>query len=272
MKPTLEDYEDTLRKNGLRERTISQYSKAVRRGLEQNDLLEPVERAPASSRAIAKAAVASYAKLAGLQDVLRRLDQLPRLRRVRRVGRTVSKEQWKRVLEVLRSGSFLPKERSLALEAFVQSGLRVGDFLQLDRGTILALAIQPSVPIRVKGGHEVSWCPMDNVRILLQALMVFRWGQIRDLFTTRPSSKIVAVENAVRRDLRQVCLAGGVPYANPHAFRHAMATALLEAKVDIRVVQAILGHASISTTALYQHPSTDLQKASVEKAMKGIFE
>jgi site-specific recombinase XerD len=48
-----------------------------------------------------------------------------------------------------------------------------------------------------------------------------------------------------------------------HSLRHAFATHLLEAKVDIRVIQVLLGHKKLETTALYAQVATDVLREVV---------
>lgn len=55
-------------------------------------------------------------------------------------------------------------------------------------------------------------------------------------------------------------------HVNPHAFRHTFATALLTQGADVRLVQEMLGHSSISTTQRYTHVSTDRMIAMYNKA------
>ena len=72
---------------------------------------------------------------------------------------------------------------------------------------------------------------------------------------------------AFRKRLRTVSKSLLVePHLTPHQFRHSAATLLIEEGVDIRLVQRLLGHASIATTEIYTKVSDNSLVAAIERA------
>jgi integrase len=73
-------------------------------------------------------------------------------------------------------------------------------------------------------------------------------------------------------DWKWLCRAAGVRAARLHDARHTAATLLLEQKVDIRVVQEILGHSTLAVTKRYTHVTSRLAKEAAEHVARALWD
>ena len=106
---------------------------------------------------------------------------------------------------------------------------------------------------------------LDELRGLWRAHRHPRW-----LFPNRDGANPVN-QHVLGRAFRAAARAAGITQpVTAHALRHSYATRLLEHGVDTRIVQILLGHATISTTAVYTH-LTEPTRASLRGVLDGLM-
>jgi site-specific recombinase XerD len=134
------------------------------------------------------------------------------------------------------------------------TGLRVSEALHLQVPDLDSQRMM--IRIEQGKGHRDRYVPLSPK--LLQLLRTY-WRQLRPQpwlfpgqFPTQPLSR-EAVGDAIARASAR---AGLNKHVNPHSLRHAFAVHLLEAGTDIRKIQLLLGHRSLSTTARYLRLAT----------------
>ncbi|WP_428391940.1 tyrosine recombinase XerC [Lichenicoccus sp.] len=130
-------------------------------------------------------------------------------------------------------------------------GLRIGEALALDVGMLPAASGQPLL-IRGKGGRERLVPVLPAVFDALAAWRARHPDPRADapLFRGMRGGRLdPAVAQRALRTYRR--LAGLPEHATPHALRHSFATHLMEGGADLRAIQELLGHASLSTTQAY---------------------
>ena len=142
------------------------------------------------------------------------------------------------------------------LELLYAAGIRVSELCGLDRGDLdLAGRV---VTVLGKGSKERRVPIHDRA-----AAALARWldqGRREVAGPETPSQAVFVNQRGNRlgpRDVRRILDRRSPVPTHPHALRHTMATHLLDGGADLRVVQEMLGHASLRTTQIYTHVSRE---------------
>ena len=154
------------------------------------------------------------------------------------------------------------------LELLYASGIRVGELVAIDIDDVDLST--DMVRVTGKGAKERVVPFGIPARQALRA-----WLALRSRLATSDSGAALFLGRRGRRvDQRQVrevvhglvAHVRDAPDLGPHGLRHSAATHLLEGGADLRVVQEMLGHASLATTQLYTHVSVDRLRRSYQQA------
>lgn len=152
---------------------------------------------------------------------------------------------------------WLPLRDAAILELFYSAGLRLAELAGLNVPDV----DHYSESVRVLGkGRKERICPVGMPA--LTAIQRYRQTanvQSGPLFLNK-SRKRLSVRNIAVMLEKYVLLAGLPRGITPHKLRHSFATHLLDNGADLRSVQSLLGHASLSTTQIYTHVSVERMK------------
>jgi len=155
------------------------------------------------------------------------------------------------------------------LELLYATGIRVGELCGLDiddldreRNVIRVFGKgrkERTVPFGLPAARSIDrWLAQGRPRVRVE-------GAGAALFLGARGKRID--QRAVRRLVHQrIADVAGAPDIGPHGLRHTAATHLLEGGADLRSVQELLGHASLATTQLYTHVTTDRLRRAYQQA------
>ncbi|HIP39646.1 MAG TPA: tyrosine recombinase XerC [Desulfocapsa sulfexigens] len=173
-----------------------------------------------------------------------------------------------------RKDRFMLRDRAI-LELLYSTGLRVAELVSRD---ILSLDFETEM-LRVRGkGNKERLVPVGRPALeavlawlpLREQLIADRARRGRDvekkaLFLNGRGSRLTS--RSVERLVKAYGERAGIPQVvTPHALRHSFATHLLEMGADLRSVQELLGHSSLSTTQRYTHLTLDHLTEVYDKA------
>jgi len=161
------------------------------------------------------------------------------------------------------SDDIVSLRNSAILELLYSTGARVSEVVGLNLGDVMDMKTDDSqvriIKLRGKGGKErvvpmgsYSVKALDDYLVRVRPSLVAKNSKSKDeaIFLNQRGSRISrqSAWQLVVDAAQRIGLADGI---SPHVFRHSFATHLLDGGADIRVVQELLGHASVTTTQIY---------------------
>lgn len=188
--------------------------------------------------------------------------RLPGPRRARRLPRVLTLSEVEAVLSAAGGNDPLTVRDRLALELLYGCGLRSQEVVDLTLGAVEAGRRQ--VRVRGKGGRTRIVPVGEPAEAALRRYLCLARGHLASTTaqaSSSPEESPLLLSHTghrlstsdIRRLVIKYCRRAGVADASPHMLRHAYATHMLERGADLRAIQELLGHASVSTTQVYAH-------------------
>jgi integrase/recombinase XerC len=176
----------------------------------------------------------------------------------KRLPKCLDIEQVTALITAPDSSTFLGARDRGILETIYSAGLRISELVALNGDSLEE--ISETLRIRGKGKKErivpLGSKALEAIRAyLLKRNAHFVLGRDEALFVNKFGKRITS--RSVRRTFNKyLAIAGISQRVSPHVLRHSFATHMLNAGADLRSIQEILGHESLSTTQVYTHLSS----------------
>ena len=189
----------------------------------------------------------------------------------KKLPRFLEYEEVKILLETPPLDNWLGARDRAILEVLYSTGIRVSELVALNMDDIDFLG--EVVHVRGKGKKERIAPISSSALQTIQHYMEFRNKRsqnnenfdIRVLFVNKHGRRLST--RSVRRKMdKYLKIAGLDPNISPHTLRHSFATHMLNNGADLRSVQELLGHQSLSTTQVYTHLTTSKLKEVYDQA------
>jgi len=256
--------------DGVDEREVSGRIRKVA-PLDLRRYLADLKRADYSRATVARklATLRSFYKfLARSGEVARNPVKLIRTpRQERRLPKFLQPGEVERLLAATKGDDLLALRDAAILEVLYSTGMRVSELVAMDLEHVDPIG--EVVRVRGKGKRE-RLAPLGSYALrALDRYLAARAdaGPIdkKAVFVNRHGSRLST--RSVRRKLaKYLAIAGLDPKVSPHTLRHSFATHMLERGADLRAVQELLGHRSLSTTQIYTHVTAGRLKEIYESA------
>lgn len=185
----------------------------------------------------------------------------------RKIPDTLSYEEIAKIIDAIDAGSPEGQRNKAIFETLYSCGLRVSELAELKISCLYAE--QGFLRVRGKGDKE-RLVPIGDSALKYIAIyrehvrshISVQKGYEDHLFLNRRGRKLSRVY--IFMLLKELAQKAGIRKSiSPHTFRHSFATHLLEGGADLRAVQEMLGHASITTTEIYTHIDREFLRATL---------
>lgn len=171
------------------------------------------------------------------------------------------------VVRAADAGGFEGLRMRAEAELLYATGMRASELLGL-RPEMINLE-EKWVRVRGKGSKERMVPMHERAAAVLRRYLLARQKRFQgrstapEVFVSRAGRKLSRMQ--LWRDIRSLGKKAGVRGLHPHTLRHSFATHLLSGGADLRALQEMLGHASLTTTQLYTHLDKGAAKAAHRK-------